>query len=181
MTVQSSRWAVAIAWAILLAGAFHLASTPTPAASRLPGAHRIDRAMLEQRAESAFAQWRQEHNGAEQHEPEDAPATPGSMQATDAYDGVYSGTATMKGVDGRAVTFTVKVAGGVGSGTQTRRDCGVAPLSLRIAPWGDVSGMVLIFGSTCLRTELAIRGRAVDGTLLLRIGSQFVELQKRDD
>jgi hypothetical protein len=41
--------------------------------------------------------------------------------------------------------------------------------------------MVLMFGSTCLKTELAIRGRAVVGTLRLRLGNQYLELSKPDD
>jgi len=39
---------------------------------------------------------------------------------------------------------------------------------------------MLIFGSTCLRTELAVRGHAVPGTLRLRFGGQYVELVKQD-
>jgi hypothetical protein len=39
---------------------------------------------------------------------------------------------------------------------------------------------VLIFGSTCLKTELAIWGRAADGALLLRLGNQYVELARQD-
>jgi hypothetical protein len=73
------------------------------------------------------------------------------------------------------------VTNGVGAGALSRLDCGTAPLSLRISPLGDIAGMVLMFGSTCLKTELAIRGRAVVGTLRLRLGNQYLELSKPDD
>jgi hypothetical protein len=52
---------------------------------------------------------------------------------------------------------------------------------LRIAPTGEVSGMVLIFGESCIKTELTIRGRPGAGMLMLRLGSQYVELSKCGD
>jgi hypothetical protein len=183
MAQETRRKAVAIAWMVLLAGAFCLALTSrppvAPAASRLPvRAEGLSRLELEERAETAMARWQQDQNG-ELNEPDGDAKPPDSAPSTNAYDGVYAGAATMR-ADGRPVTFSVKVTNGIGSGTQMRRDCGSAPLSLRISAWGDVSGMVLIFSSTCLKTELAIRGRAVGGTLLLRVGNQFVDLTKRD-
>ncbi|HYR64759.1 MAG TPA: hypothetical protein VEP47_01460, partial [Reyranella sp.] len=78
------------------------------------------------------------------------------------------------------VTFKIRVTNGIGSGTQSRLDCGTAPIALKISPSGQVSGMALIFGSTCLKTELAIRGRAVAETLRLTLGSQFLELSPAD-
>jgi class 3 adenylate cyclase len=170
------RWASAIGWAALVIGILYLALVPRPqpasAGWRVTDAESFDRAQLERRAEAALARWQQEQNGDEQDDPENA-------QPADAYDGVYTGTATAR-ADGRVVTYNVKVTNGVGSGTQSRLDCGTAPLSLRISPSGDVGGMVLMFGSTCLKTELAIRGRAVGTMLQLRLGSQYVELSKPD-
>ena len=78
------------------------------------------------------------------------------------------------------IKLKVNVSNGVGLGTQSRPDCGTAALSLRILPSGEVSGLVPIFGSTCLKTELAIRGRAVGSALLLRLGSQYVELARQN-
>jgi hypothetical protein len=175
---RPSLWAIAIAGAALLTCVFYLASTPQlqpgSAGWRVPGAGSLERQRLERRAEAALAHWWQE-----QDEPDDQPANPDNAEPADAYDGLYTGTATS--ADGRVVTFKVKVANGIGSGTQSRLDCGTAPLSLRISPWGKVSGMVLIFGSTCLKTELALRGSAIAGMLRLRLGSQYLELSKPDD
>ena len=128
--------------------------------------------MVEPRDDTAVARWQRAEDDVERRETDAAPPTL-------AYDGVYAGTATMR-ADGRVAIFLVKVVNGIGSGTQKRLDCGTAPLSLRISSWGEVRGLVLIFGSTCLKTEMLIRGRAVDGSLLLRLGSQFVEFTKRD-
>jgi hypothetical protein len=113
-----------------------------------------------------------------QDEPTTSRRNPNAPPA-DAYDGLYAGTGTTR-ADSHVVTFKVKVTNGIGSGTQSRLDCGTAPVALKISRLGQVSGMALIFGSTCLKTELAIRGRAVAGTLRLMLGSQFVELSAAD-
>ena len=67
---------------------------------------------------------------------------------------------------------------GVGSGTQIQRECGAAPNTLKVSPSGDVSGQAPMFGSTCLKTEMAIRGRVIGDTLQLRLGNQYLELSK---
>ncbi len=38
-----------------------------------------------------------------------------------------------------------------------------------------------MFSSTCLKTEMAIWGRAIGGTLQLRLGNQYLELSKAND
>lgn len=168
--------AIAIAGAVLLTGVLYLASAPVPAGWRAPDLGSLERLQLERRAEAALARWQR----GEQDEPDDEPANLENAEPADAYDGLYTGMVTTR-ADSRVVTFKVKVTNGIGSGTQSRLDCGTAPLSLRISPTGVVSGMVLIFSSTCLKTELAIRGRAIGGTLQLRLGSQYLELSKPND
>jgi hypothetical protein len=176
---RPSRWATVIAWVVLLIGVFHLALTP--AGWRAPDPASLERLQLERRAEAAIARWWQEQwrSGGGRDESDDEPANPDNAAPADAYDGLYAGTATTR-ADSHVVTFKVKVTNGIGSGTQSRLDCGTTPVALRISPSGDVSGMALVFGSTCLKTELAIRGRAVAGTLRLRLGSQFLELSRAD-
>jgi len=173
------RGVIAIAWAVLLAGAVHLSLAPRPQAA--PAVEGLDRLRLEQRAAAALARWQREHgqSGGGQDEPGDGP-TKANVQPADADDGLYAGVATLRS-DDHVVTFKVRVTNGSGSGTESRPDCGTAPMALRISRSGEVSGMMLIFGSTCLKTELAIRGRAAGGTLRLRLGSQFVDLSKPDD
>jgi hypothetical protein len=133
------------------------------------------------RAAAALSRWQQAagRNGGELDEDDDQPANPANAPPVNAYDGLYARTATTR-ADSHLVTFKVKVTNGIGSGTQSRLDCGTAPVALKISPSGNVSGMALVFGSTCLKTELAIRGRAVAGTLRLTIGSQFLELFPAD-
>jgi class 3 adenylate cyclase len=172
------RWAIAITWAVLLMGALYLALAPAsaPIGWRAPRTGSLEGLQLERRAEAALAGWQR----GEQDEPDDEPANAENAERADAYDGLYAGMVTMR-ADSRVVTFKVKVTNGIGSGMQSRLDCGTAPLALRIAPSGIVSGMVLIFSSTCLKTELAIRGRAIGGTLQLRLGSQYLELSEAAD
>jgi len=174
-----SRWAGAIVGSVLLAVVVHLAAAPQPppalAGLGVPAAGGLERLQLEQRAAAAFAHWLQAQTSAARDEADDEPANPENAPPADAYDGLYAGTVTTR-ADSHVVTFKVKVTNGIGTGTQSRLDCGTAPVSLRIAPSGTVSGMALVFSSTCLKTELAIGGRAVAGTLRLRLGSQFVEL-----
>lgn len=157
---------------VLVLAALFLVSAPP--SWRAAAAATFDQDFLERRAEAAIKRWPREHD-----EPDDEPANVENIGPADAHDGIYAGTATMRAAI-HVVTFKVRVANGVGAGTQSRLDCGVAPLALRISPSGKVSGMVLIFGSTCLKTELAIRGQAVGDTLLLRIGNQHLELAKLD-
>ena len=177
---RGGRLAFAIVAVALAALVAYLASAPRPPpalALGVPGAQGVDRLLVERRAEAALGRWWQ--NGAEPDEPDDEPANAANAPPPDAYDGLYTGTTTAR-ADSRVVTFRVKVSNGIGSGTQSRLDCGTAPVALRISPSGEVSGMVLIFGSTCLKTELAIRGRAVAGTLRLHLGGQFLELSPAD-
>jgi class 3 adenylate cyclase len=174
---RRSRPALSIIVASLAAIAVYLAAVPEPplavAGLGVPS--------VEARAVAvAHGQQDQMRGGAEQDEPDDEPTKIDSAQPTDVYDGLYTGMTTMRS-DGRAVTFRVKVTNGIGSGTQSRLDCGMAPVSLTILASGEVSGIVQIFSSTCLKTNLAIRGRAVSGTLLLRLGSQYLELSQRSD
>jgi class 3 adenylate cyclase len=175
------RWVVAIAWAALLIGAAWLALAPPrqPASAgwRAPAAGSFDLAQLEKRAETAMARWQ---GRGEPDEPDDEPANPANAPPADAYDGLYVGMATTR-LDGRVVTFKLKVTNGVGSGTQSQRECGTAPIALKVSPFGNVSGMALMFSSTCLKTELAIRGRALGSTLLLHLGSEYLELSKPND
>ncbi len=178
---RRGRWAVAIAGGVLAAVVLYLASASALARLGVPGAESVERLQPEQRAVAAFSRWLQAsaRSGGEQDEADDAPANPLNAPPADAYDGLYAGTATTR-ADSHVVTFKVKVTNGIGSGTQSRLDCGTAPVALKISPSGNVSGMALIFGSTCLKTELALRGRAVAGTLQLRLGSQFLELSPAD-
>ena len=55
---------------------------------------------------------------------------------------------------------------------------GVAPVTFRVSSTGNVTGLALMSSSTCLKTEMAIRGRAIGGTLQLRLGNQYLELSK---
>lgn len=162
-------WSATIAGiALLIAG---LLMAGAPAGGRGAAAATFDPPVLEQRAKYAVAHWLSEP------ESEDEPANSDNAGPGNVHDGLYAGTATTR-VAIHVVTFKVKVANGLGTGTQSRLDCGVAPLSLRISPSGRVTGMVLIFNATCLKTELAIRGQAVGNVLLLRLGNQNLELTK---
>ena len=171
------RRAGVIAWAALLLGGSYIAVAPqpSPAASGRPApAAGLDPMRLERRAEAALE--RRQWPGAPE-ETDDELANADNAGPIDAYDGLYVGTATTR-ADGRVVTFKLTVTNGIGAGTQIQRECGAAPMTLKISPTGDVSGLVLMFSSTCLKTEMAIRGRAVVGTLQLRLGNQYLELSK---
>jgi len=178
---RKGRWTAAIAGGVLAAVVIYLASASALAGLSVPGADSVERRQLERRAVAAFSRWLQAagRNGGEQDEADDQPANPENAPPADAYDGLYAGTATTR-ADSHVVAFKVEVANGIGSGTQSRPDCGTAPVALKISPSGNVRGMALVFGSTCLKTELAIRGRAVAGTLQLRLGSEFLELSPAD-
>jgi len=177
---RKRRWTVAIAGGVLAAAVIYLASASALAGLGVPGAQSIESLQLERRAVAAFSRWLQvSRRAGELDKADDQPANPANAPPADAYDGLYAGTATTRG-DSHVVTFKVKVTDGIGSGTQSRPDCGTAPVVLKVSPLGHVSGMALVFGSTCRKTELAIRGRAVAGTLQLRLGSQFLELSPAD-
>jgi hypothetical protein len=49
---------------------------------------------------------------------------------------------------------------------------------LRISPVGEVSGVATMFGPTCLKNDVTLRGRAVPGSLQLRVGTQYLELAR---
>jgi hypothetical protein len=142
-------------------------SQPALAAAKAVVTEVLGHAQLERRAEAAFARWHVE------------PTSTDSMQPASALDGRYAGTVTR--ADGRSATFEVMVAGGIGSGTYSKVGCGTAPLALRVTSTAEVSGMVLVFSESCVKTELTIRGRAAAGILMLRLGSQYVELSKGHD
>jgi hypothetical protein len=112
-------------------------------------------------------------------EAEDEPAEFVGVPAPDAYDGIYAGGTTTR-EDRRVVTFHVTVRNGVGIGSGSRLDCGTVPLALRISPRGDVRGHARMFGQTCLKTQVALRGRAIGRTLQLRLGTQYLELSRSD-
>jgi hypothetical protein len=178
---RTSRWAVALAGSVLAVVVLYLASASALARLGAPGAQSTERVQLERRAVAAFSRWLQAsaHTGGAADEADDRPANPLNAAPADAYDGLYAGTATTR-ADRHVVTIRVKVTNGIGSGTQSRPDCGTAPVALRVAPSGQVSGMALVFGSTCRKTELAVGGRAVAGTLQLRLGGQYLELSPAD-
>lgn len=179
---MAMRRAGVIAWAALLLGGVYLAVAPrpSPAASGhlTPAAELHDPMQLERRAEAALDSWRQRPGAPD--EIDDEPVNAENVEPIDAYDGVYIGMVTTR-ADGRVVTFKLKVTNGIGLGTLIQRECGATPIKLKVAPTGNVSGLALMFGSTCLKTEMAIRGRAVGGTLQLRLGNQYLELSKAND
>jgi hypothetical protein len=162
--------------ALLLGGLYLVAtSRPSPAAAGWHApAEIIDPAQLERRAEAALERWRPTD------ETDDEPANHENAEPIDAYDGHYVGMVTTR-ADGRVVAIRLKVSKGIGSGTQSQRECGVAPITLKVSATGNVTGLALMFSSTCLKTEMAIRGRAIGGTLQLRLGNQYLELSKPSD
>ena len=167
----------AIACIALLLGGLYLVMTsrPSPAAAGWHGpAEIIDPMRLERRAEAALERWRPTD------EIDDEPANHDNAGPIDAYDGHYVGMVTTR-ADARVVTIKLKVSNGIGSGTQIQRECGVAPVTLKVSSTGNVTGLALMFSSTCLKTEMAIRGRAIGSTLQLRLGNQYLELSKPND
>jgi hypothetical protein len=178
--VRNARWIGAIiTWVAFLLGAAYIASVPSQSSAHaawyVPDAKPLDRTALERRAETAIRVWSRDSEVTE-----DEPANAENAGPLDAYDGVYVGMVTTRG-EGRVVTFKLKVANGVGSGTLVQRECGVTPITLKVSPTASVTGLALMFSSTCLKTEMAIRGRAVGGTLQLRLGNQYLELSRASD
>jgi hypothetical protein len=173
--VRDARWPGAIiALAPLVLGADYLASAAL-AAWHVPASKALEPVHLEKRAEAAIGIWQQQSD-----ESNDEPLNADNAEPVDAYDGVYVGMVTTK-AEGRIVTIRLKVTNGIGSGTQSQRECGVAPVTLRVSQNGSVTGLALMFSSTCLKTEMAIRGRAIGDTLQLRLGNQYLELRKPSD
>ncbi len=179
MVEDARRTGAIIAWVALLLGAGYIASAPWQssalAAWYVPAAKVPDTEQLEKRAEVANGLWPRQSD-----ETNDEPLNADYAEPTDAHDGVYVGVATTR-AEGRLVTFRLKVTRGVGSGTQSQRECGVAPVALTVSSTGKVTGLALMFSSTCLKTEMAIRGRAIGGTLQLRLGNQHLELSRASD
>jgi hypothetical protein len=174
---RGMRGAGAIVGTALMLGGIYIALAPRPspaAAGWHAPAEAIDPALLERRAETALERWRPPH------EIDDEPANLENAEPIDAHDGLYVGMVTTR-AEGRVVTIKLKVTNGIGSGTQIQRECGVAPITLRVSSAGNVTGLALMFSSTCLKTEMAIRGRAIGGTLQLRLGNQYLELSKPSD
>jgi hypothetical protein len=171
------RRASAIVGTALVLGSIYVALAPRPspaAAGWHAPAEVLDPELLERRAEAALERWRPPN------EIDDEPGNGENAEPIDAHDGLYVGTVTTR-ADGRVVTIKLKVINGVGSGTQIQRECGVAPITLKVSSTGNVTGLALMFSSTCLKTEMAIRGRAIGGTLQLRLGNQYLELSKPSD
>lgn len=167
----------AIACIALLLGGLYLVVTsrPSPAAAGWHAPAEItDPVQLERRAEAALERWRP-NDGID-----DEPANHDNAERIDAHDGLYVGMVTTR-AEGRVVVIKLKVVNGIGAGTQSQRECGVAPVTLKVSSTGNVSGLALMFSSTCLKTEMAIRGRAIGGTLQLRLGNQYLELAKSSD
>lgn len=178
--VRDARWIGAIVtWVTFLLAVAYFASAPWPSSALAawyePGAAVFDPVQLEKRAEAAISVWQQRSDGTD-----DEPANADNAEPIDAHDGFYVGMVTTR-TDGRLVTFKLKVTNGIGAGTLIQRECGATPITLKVSPTGNVSGLALMFSSTCLKTELAIRGRAVGGTLQLRLGNQYLELSKPND
>jgi hypothetical protein len=174
---RSMRRASAIVGTALMLGGIYIALAPRPspaAAGWHAPAETIDPLLLERRAEAALERWRPSH------EIDDEPANLENAGPIDAHDGLYVGMVTTR-TDGRVVTIKLKVTNGIGSGTQIQRECGAAPITLRVSATGNVTGLALMFSSTCLKTEMAIRGRAIGGTLQLRLGNQYLELSRPSD
>jgi hypothetical protein len=138
MQTHEGRWAtIAVAGGVLAAIVIYLASASALAGLGMPDVQSIERLQLERRAVAAFSRWLQAsaRNGGELDEADDQPANPANAPPADAYDGLYAGAATTK-ADSHVVTFKVKVTGGIGSGTQSRPDCGTAPVALKVSPSG---------------------------------------------
>lgn len=167
----------AIACIALLLGGLYLVITsrPSPAAAGWQApAEIIDPVPLERRAEAALELWRPTDDL------DDQPVNPDNGELIAAYDGHYVGMVTTR-ADARIVIIKLKVSKGIGSGTQSQRECGVAPITLKVSATGNVTGLALMFSSTCLKTEMAIRGRAIGSTLQLRLGNQYLELSRPSD
>jgi hypothetical protein len=158
-------------------GGFYVALAPRPSPAAA-GWHAppelIDPVQFQRRAEASLESWRPPH------EIDDEPVNAEHAGPIDAHDGLYVGMMTTR-ADGRVVTIKIKVINGRGSGTQSQRECGVAPITLKVSSNGGVDGLALMFSSTCLKTEVAIRGRAIGGTLQLRLGNQYLELSRSSD
>ena len=176
MVRDARRTAAIIAWVALLLGAGYIALAPWQSAALaawyVPTARLADTEQLEQRAEAAIGIWQRQSD-----ETDDEPLNADNAEPIDAHDGVYVGVATTR-AEGRLVTFRLRVTRGVGSGMQSQRECGVAPVTLKVSSTGKITGLALMFSSTCLKTEMAIRGRAIGDTLQLRVGNQYLELSK---
>ena len=172
------RRASAIVGTALVLGGIYIALAPRPspaAAGWHAPAEAIDPVLLERRTEAALERCRPPH------EIDDEPANLENAGPIDAHDGLYVGMVTTR-ADGRVVTIKLKVTNdGIGWETQIQRECGVAPITLRAPSTGNVTGLALMFSSTCLKTEMAIRGRAIGGTLQMRLGNQYLELSKAND
>jgi len=178
--VRDARWIGAIVtWVALLLGAGYIASVPSQSSAHaawyVPDVKAFDRAGLGRRAEAAIGIWSRNSD-----ETDDEPANAENAGPLDAYDGVYIGMITTRS-EGRLVTFKLKVSNGIGSGTLIQRECGVTPITLKVSSTATVTGLALMFSSTCLKTEMAVRGRAVGGSLQLRLGNQYLELSRASD
>ena len=174
---RGTRRAGAAACTALVLGGLYVALMPRPspaAAGWHAPAELIDPVQLQKRAEASLERWRP------LDEIDDEPLNAEHAGPVDAHDGLYVGMMTTR-ADGRVVTIKLKVINGMGSGTQSQRECGVAPITLKVSTNGGVNGLALMFSSTCLKTEIAIRGRAIGGTLQLRLGNQYLELAKAND
>jgi len=179
MVRDARRIAAIVAWTVFLLGAGHPALAPWPS-SALAAWHassvRIpDAGQFERRAEVAIGLWQQDPD-----ETDDELQNIDNAEPVDVNDGLYVGMVTTR-ADTRIVMIKLKVTNGIGLGTQSQRECGVAPISVKVSPTGNITGLALMFSSTCLKTEMTIRGRAIGGTLQLRLGDQYLVLSKSND
>jgi len=177
--VRDVFWIGAITGIALLLGAGYIASVPSQSSAHaawyVPDAKTFDRPQFERRAEATIGVLSQRSD-----ESDDETTDAENAQPIDAHDGVYVGVVTIRG-EGRIVTFKLRVTNGVGSGTLVQRECGVTPITLKVSSTATVTGLALMFSATCLKTETAVRGRAVGGTLQLLLGNQYLVLSKPGD
>src|SRR5262245_29586462 len=173
--------------ALLGASYLALAAKPSPTLSDLRERtnQELERLLAERDATSAIARWR--HDRAQSADlgdeaDEEAKAADGGvgLPPIGIYDGIYSASVTTRR-SGRLSAFRIEVRNGVGSGMESRFDCGLARFSIAISPGGEVSGMGQIFSPTCLKIALPIAGRAIGGTLQLSFGGESVVLIKPED
>jgi serine/threonine protein kinase len=95
------------------------------------------------------------------------PAASGSGPIPDGtYSGSFNSTVTIN-TGGSAIN--VKVAGMSASGTISNARCGSAPVSLKLAPTGEVTGEMTWLDMTCGRIPLSVQGRASGRQLQLRM------------
>ena len=101
--------------------------------------------------------------------PAPAAAAPGAGRGE--FDGVYGGTITASGGSSTAGnrTTTIRIANNAGSGTITHPSCGETPITIRVAPSGDISGDASSYDNTCSKGPLSVRGRVANRQLQINL------------